>query len=62
MPIHSVLECLAPIDKDNRHFIVESLSQFWIGVNIHLAPLEIGISVTGHNYLLDDIAEMTSFA
>jgi len=43
-PIYSAFECLAPLDEDPRHFIAAFSAAIVAGINIHLAPLELGIA------------------
>jgi hypothetical protein len=50
------------VNENYRHFIVEFLQQLWVGINIHLAPLELGIALDLCERLRDYLAEMTSFA
>lgn len=60
--IHSVFERLSPVNENYRNFIVKSLLQLWVGINIHFAPLELGIALRLRERLLDYLAKMTSLA
>jgi hypothetical protein len=61
-PIHAVLERLASVDENYGHLIVVLLSQLRVDIDVHLAPLEVGITLDLRQRLLDDVAEMTSLA
>jgi hypothetical protein len=58
-PVHSILERLASVDENYGRVIVVLLG---FDINIHLAPLEVGIALELRKRLLDDAAKMTSFA
>ena len=60
--VHAVLECLAAIDKHHRHLVIVLLPQLGVAVDVHLAPLEVGLALKLRKRLLDDVAKMTSIA
>jgi hypothetical protein len=62
MPVHVILECLASIDENYRHLIVVLATQFRVGIDIYLAPLEVRLALDLRKGLLDYLAKMTSFA
>ena len=61
-PVHAILECLAPIDENYRHLIRVLLSQLRVGIDVHFAPLEVGLALDLRERLLNHVAEMTSLA
>ena len=62
MGIHVILERLPSIDKDYRDLIVIFLPQLRIAIDVHLAPLKIGLGLDSGKRLLDYIAEMAFVA
>ena len=60
--VHAIFERLAAIDEDDRNLIVVLPTQVWIGVNIHVAPVEAAALMEFYEALLDDFAEMASLA
>ena len=62
MPVHAILECLASIDENYRHLIVVLPMQLRVGINVHLAPLEVRLALDLRKGLLNCLAKMTSFA
>ncbi len=62
MPIHVVLERLASIDEHHWDLIVVPLPQLRIGIDVHYAPLEIGVILDLSQRLLHDVTKMTSLS
>jgi hypothetical protein len=62
MPVHAILECLASIDENYRHLIVVLPMQLRVGINVHLAPLEVRLALDLPKGFLNCLAKMTSFA
>ncbi len=59
---HAVLKCLAAVDEYYRHLIVVLLPQFGVGIDVHLAPLEVGLPLGLRKGLFYDLAEMAALA
>ena len=61
-PIHPILKGLASIDE-NYGYLVGVLSlQLGVGIDVHLAPLEVGLALDFCQRLLHYVAEVTSLA
>ena len=56
--VHAIFERLAAIDEDDGYLIVVLATEVWIGVNIHVAPVEAAALMEFYEALLDDFAEM----
>jgi hypothetical protein len=57
-----VLEGLAVIDKDHGHLVIVFLLQRGMGIDIYLAPLEVGPALRFGQSLLHHVAQVTPFA
>ncbi len=62
MAVHVVLERLAAIDENDGDLIVVPLSQLRIGIDVHFAPLEVGIALKLGKRLLHYVTKMTSLS
>jgi hypothetical protein len=62
MPVHVVLERLASIDENYGDLIVVPLQQLRIGIDVHFAPLEVGVALELGKSLLHDVTKMTFLA
>jgi hypothetical protein len=62
MSVHAILECLASIDENYGHLIVVLPMELRIGIDVHLAPLEVRLALDLRKGLLNCVAKMTSFA
>ncbi len=62
MPVHVVLECLAPIDENYWNLIVVPLPQLRIVIDVHFAPVEVRVALDLGKRLLHHVTEMTSFS
>ena len=60
--VHTVLERLAPIDKDDRNLVIVLTAEFGIRVDINFVPVKTAAFMEFHEALLDDFAEMTTLA
>ncbi len=60
LPVHVVLERLVPIDENYGDLIVVPLQQLRIGIDVHLAPSEVGIALELGKRLLHNVTKMTS--
>ena len=60
MPVHVVLERLASINENYGDLIVVPLQQLRIGIDVHFAPLKVGIALELGKRLLHDVTKMTS--
>src|ERR1700746_737627 len=60
--IHVVLKGFAAVDEDYWHFVIVEAAEFSVGVHVDFPPSEAATLVQLDDALLDDFAEMTSFA
>ena len=60
--VHAVLEGFAPVDEDDRHFVIELPSQFAVTVHIHFRPDKPASAREFRQTLLHHLAQMTTFA
>ena len=57
-----VFECLASIDEHYGDLIVIPLQQLRIGIDVHFAPLEFGVTLDLGKRLLHNITKMTALS
>ncbi|MGB6387366.1 MAG: hypothetical protein WBD25_16770 [Terriglobales bacterium] len=60
--IHAIFKSFVPIDEDHWDFVIIETPDFSTGVYIDFTPGETSPLVELDEALLDDFAEMTSFA
>jgi hypothetical protein len=60
--VHAVLEGLAAVDKNDRHFVVKLTAKLGVGIDINFAPGETAATRELRKALFDDFTEVTSSA
>ncbi len=60
--LHVIFESLAPVDEDDWHLLVETLSQHRIGVNVDELPTEVGCGFHLLQRLLDNMTQVAALA
>ena len=60
--VHAVLEGFAAVDEDYGDFVGIEAADFGVGVYVNFTPVKAAALLEFDEALLDDFAEMTSFA
>jgi hypothetical protein len=62
LSVHTILECFTTVDENYGNLISVLSAQFRVGIDVYLAPVEVGLALEMRESLLYDIAEMTFLA